>query len=318
MKSLFLSKSERGIIVFHIWKSLKYEIRIVLSLGLIAGGFVWQTHTFSVFPGLFLVIGGVLFLLTKGYNNKVDFGKFRADSDWEKTDRNKLNEIVELQRKMKKWDRDAIDITNNIGCITLFLVIISLVVVLYLVSVNYNLFYSLNIFLLNTLVIVLPFWVTGVRKITKMPALVNKISLFENLILTFTENLKSHKLEYYVMLAGKEKKMPKDVKIKINVKDQPDNFLGVYGQVSINTVSGVDYRYFYMVIVTYKTFGLEKHVKKIELPKNIIKEYKVQNDVEIVVIRQYTTRTSGYQTKPDMIRSIFNATMYNAVEMLKP
>lgn len=317
MKSLFLSKSERDIIVFHIWRSLKYELRIVLSLGLISGGFFWQANTFSVFPGLFLVIGGVLLVLTKGYNNKVDFGKFRVDSDWEKTDIQKLHEIVELQRKMKKWDRDAIDITNNMGCIILFLIIISLVIVLYLVSVNYNLFYSLNIFLLNTLVIILPFWVTGVRKITKMPALVNKINLFENLILTFTENLKPHKVEYYVMLAGKEKKMPKDIKIKINVKDQPDNFLGVYGQISINSVSGVDYPYFYMVIVAYKTFGLEKYVKKIELPKNIIKEYKVQNDVEIIVIRQYTTRTSGYQTKPDMVKSIFNATMYNVLEILK-
>ncbi|MFH2143432.1 MAG: hypothetical protein ABIJ97_13485 [Bacteroidota bacterium] len=317
MKSLFLSKSDRDIIVFHLWKSLKYEIRIFLSLVFILGGFILQVLYFELFPGILLVLTGILFLLTKGYNNKVDFGKFKADTEWEKADQSKLNEIVELQRKMKKWDKDPIDITNGIGCLVLFIVCVALILVLYIFTTSYNLFYSMNIYLVNTLVIVLPFWITGVRKITKMPALVNKINLFHTLITTFTEKLQSHQVENYILLGGKDKNIPYDVKIKINIKDQPDNFLGVYGQVSINTVSGTDYPYFYTVIVTYKTFGLKKHFDKVELPPNIIKEFKEQNDVEIIVIRQHTTKTSGYFTKPAVINAIFNAAMFNAVYIIK-
>ena len=40
-------------------------------------------------------------------------------------------------------------------------------------------------------------------------------------------------------------------------------------------------------------------------PKNILFETKHEGDVGIVVVRQMTTRTSGYHTKPGTIQQIF-------------
>jgi len=40
-------------------------------------------------------------------------------------------------------------------------------------------------------------------------------------------------------------------------------------------------------------------------PENVVLECKSEKDVEIAVIRQYTTKTSGYHTKIADIKKIF-------------
>ncbi|MFH2094529.1 MAG: hypothetical protein ABIJ16_02420 [Bacteroidota bacterium] len=310
--SLFLSKSEQQIVVFHIWKSLPYGKRLMFSFALIIAGLIIQTVTMFFFPGIGLVFLGVLLILTKGYNNQVDFGKFNAGAEWEKTTPEKLEEMDKLIRKMKKWDVNPFDITNNLGCLIFFSVLAVIIVV---IAIAYNLgnySFPAGLIAINTLTIVIPFWVTGTRKITKMPRLINKLKLLRSLVSVLKDWLAAHELEYYIELVGKDTKVPRDIKIKVNLKDQPKEFLGLYGQVSINNVSGADYPYFYCVLVSYNTFGLKAHFDKIELQAGIIKEYKLQKDIEIIVIRQYTTKKTGYHTKPKGMENIFKTALYNA------
>ena len=65
-------------------KSLVYSKRLQLSFGLIIVGCLIQWAMFGLLPGIILVFAGNLFLLVAGYDNRVNFGSFSADSDWDR------------------------------------------------------------------------------------------------------------------------------------------------------------------------------------------------------------------------------------------
>ena len=119
-------------------------------------------------------------------------------------------------------------------------------------------------------------------------------------------DLEKHHIDYYMMLRGTKERIPDDVKIRISIRDQHKDFLGLYGQIVLNMVSGTAHPYFYMVLVAKKGFGLVKAYQNYNPPEKIIKEHKNEGDVEVFVIRQETTRTSGYKTNDKKIRQIFS------------
>jgi hypothetical protein len=72
----------------------------------------------------------------------------------------------------------------------------------------------------------------------------------------------------------------------------------------INEVDGKSYPYFYVVLVARKGYGLGK-VHPHSAAHNLLLEFKVQEETEVLVIRQKTTKTSGYHTNPVMVKNIF-------------
>ncbi len=95
-----------------------------------------------------------------------------------------------------------------------------------------------------------------------------------------------------------------DIKFKINLPNQSKDFLGLFGQIVINDIQGTYYNYFYTVLVAKKQYGMQGITKDIKLPKGIMDEFKIENDVEVLVIRQYTTTTSGYFTNDAKAKQI--------------
>ena len=120
----FLTKQEKGILVFHVWKSLNYNLRMLLSFFMIISGLILQLYMFYIFPGIILVAAGNLLLLVKGYNNLVTGAGYDANAKWEKIDKGKVDEILKMNEKIKKWDISGLDFTNIFGgFIFLFLII---------------------------------------------------------------------------------------------------------------------------------------------------------------------------------------------------
>jgi hypothetical protein len=316
MRSLFLTKGEQGIVIFHIWKSLDYGKRMLLAiLAVLLGGFLQfyayvnnLTNDFVLTLSVLIIFTGNLLLIVKGYNNKIKLDKYTAEKDWVKVDEEQLNKIVNINKKTKSWDTSSLDITNFLGVFVFILV----VGILALVGES-NLFqssFARKVIVLNTIVLFVPHWITGVRRITTTPKLVNKINLFKYLMSGFKQLLREDTLDYLVYVQGKDEMFPRDVKMKIKFKDQPDDFLGMYAQISINNVNDRDYPYFYVVLVAKAQSEILKHIfDKIETPQKVIKEYKTEDDIELIVIRQRTTKTSGYHTKPKSMVYIFNAGM---------
>ncbi len=81
--------------------------------------------------------------------------------------------------------------------------------------------------------------------------------------------------------------------------------LGLYGQVVINAVQGKSYPYFYVVLVAENGSKLKRLYLHYTPPSGIISVFKSQAKVDVFIVRQKTSKTSGYHTKPDRIQRIF-------------
>jgi hypothetical protein len=319
MKNPAASAENRDVVVFHIWKSLAYSRRMVISFLLILSGMAVQAVMTAFFPGCAFVLLGSLLLVVRGYDNRVQVGKFAPDASWEKVDRSKFLEVERLHRDMRRWDRSLLDITNKLG----FFVFAVMAAVIG-ISVMQGMETRTPVIVIisgDAALLLFPHWFTGIRSILTQPLLILKIETFQKVLKP--ENrpwLAGVDVGYFMLMKGGEAKIPGDVKIRLGVKNQPRDFLGLYGQVVANTVNGNSYPYFYVVLVARKGFGLSKIHDAFSPPKNITKEFKVENDVEVLVIRQTTTRTSGYHTKEKQTATILAVGLdlaRRAVEMKK-
>ncbi|MCU0599634.1 MAG: hypothetical protein MUE70_10320 [Desulfobacterales bacterium] len=302
MADLSISRQAQGIVVFRLWKTLPYPVRILLSFGLIIAGFFAQFFTLDFCPGCVGVLLGNLLLIVKGYDNRVKPAKFSPEASWEKVSQNKFTEVERLHRDMKKWDRSLLDITSGPGFMALMVLSAVIGVFYYTASSIYN--SSLMIITYDAALLLLPHWVTGVRTTLTKPNMILKISKFKKLMKNNDGILSGHDIDYYMLLAGDEGKIPDDVKVRINLKHHHKDFLGLYGQMVTNEVNGTSYPYFYVVLVAKKGFGLEKAFNSFSPPAKITKEFKIEGDVEVFVIRQATTETSGYHTSDRQMSSI--------------
>lgn len=310
MSFLNLSQSNRDALVFHVWKSLKYKNRIAISLIFILVGFLIQAITFHFFPGILGVLLGNLLLLNKGIDTRIQKSSFNADTQWVKTTSENLTQIIDLNRKLSKWDKSAFDVTNTLGLLMFLLLIAVSFLVLFASSSSHRL--AALILFLNLIVLVVPHWLTGIKRISTTPKMVKKIKLFQQILSSCQKELKPHTIEYNVLLKGEEKQLPKDLKIRINLKDQPDEFLGLYGQMNMNTVEGKVYPYFYTVLVAKKQMNILANFDKIKLSGGIIKEKEQGEDTDVIIIRQHTTKKSGYHTRKSTMVNILKLGINNA------
>ena len=304
---LILNKNERGIVVFKFFPNLNYEIRLFFSFCLIFAGIFLQIIYLNFISGFVLVLAGSLLQIVKGYNNYIKSGSFYAEADWLKFDEKKLDEIITFDKKLIKWDRSAIDASNKLGLFILIVMVLLLFILFFAAADANNL--VLKIISLDTALLLIPHWVTGIREILRKPKLIIKIKFIKKLISEVNSLLKNAKIDFYVLLKGKKVKLPDDVKIKISLENQPKEFLGFYGQIVVNSVQGNDYPYFYAVIVTKKNSGLLDYYTKYEQPYKIVTSYSVKKDVEVFVIRQDTSIGKGYHTTTNEAAEIFSEGM---------
>jgi hypothetical protein len=290
---------DRGIVVFWLAPSLAYTPRLAASVALIAVGLLFQLPSGSFLPGAIALVAGNLLLLVKGYDNRVDFKGFEAGAHWEPVEMEKLEQLKVLDQKIRRWDRSALDVSNPLGLVAFVLVAGGLAAAAVLGS-GYA-----RLLALDGAVLLLPHWITGIRTILRQPNLLVRIETIESVLHRAKRRLKDHKVTLMMLLSGGDTQIPEDVKFRIDLADRHQDFLGLYGQVVINEVQGRSHPYFYVVLVARKGFGLHDAFRRYASPKNIAKEFKHEREVEVMVIRQHTTKTSGYATKPQAAQHIF-------------
>ena len=282
---------DRAIVVFHVLPSLEYGTRMIAAFGLMAAGFAVQLAMMAVLPGVLLIAGGNLLLLVRGYDNRVDFGAMDPTAEWERVEIDRLEDLVKLHKRMRKWDLSILDITNAAGAV-LFLVIAATTAALAVFSGG-----ILRILVIDAMVLLLPHWVTGVRSILVRPKLMVRVDAVRDVLERSARALAEHEVNLLMLLSGSSTKIPDDIKFKIDIKDRHPDFLGLYGQVVLNEVQGRAYPYFYAVLVARRGFGLEKASSAHGAPPKVTIELNEQDKVEVLVIRQTTTKTSGYHTE---------------------
>ncbi|WP_293815036.1 hypothetical protein, partial [Thiolapillus sp.] len=241
-------------LVFWLWRNMPYNRRMLISFGLIVLGFLLQWYSGEIFSGVIPLLAGNALLLVRGYDNRVEFKGFDPGQQWQKVERRRLYELEELDRKMKRWDRSFIDITNAWGVVT-FVLLVAGLFMMYVFFDTHSAYQGLAVIPVDMGILLLPHWFFGTRTLQRKPGLLIKVGvLLRVLDLAKRPGLQRDAM---MLLKGKEKAMPEDVKIRLLPDDAPEDFLGLYGQVVINNVQGKSYPYFYMVLVARPGMGLQ-------------------------------------------------------------
>ena len=304
-----LTKQQQEVVVFPVVNTLLYSDRLLIGFHLIAAGFLLQYFWFSSPVALgfsfFLIFIGNLLFIVKGYDNRIKFGKFAADAAWELVSDEKIAEIDTLTKRIKQWDRNWLDLSNRRGGFLFTLFCGGVIVTMFRGIDQENL--PLITLAADAFLLTFPHFVMGQRSTQTQPNLTLKIKLFKKLTADkhVSLALSPHTLEYLLLLqTSDERRYPSDVKIRISLANQPAHLLGLYGQIVMNRVGDAKYPYFYVVIVTTKNSGLKRHFETYTPPRNTIKEYKTEGEVDVLVLRQTTTSASGYHTPHSAMRNI--------------
>jgi len=154
-------------------------------------------------------------------------------------------------------------------------------------------------------VLLIPHWVTGTRSILTRPRLLVQIGTIRDVLEANATALGRHKVVPLMLLAGDTVPIPSDVKFRVDLAAHHEDFLGLYGQVSINEVQGTSYPYFYVVLVARQGYGLGPAHRRYRPPPNIVGEFDTKGEVEVLIIRQHTTENSGYHTTTGTAEEIF-------------
>lgn len=294
------NKEERGIVVFLLWKGLAYQKRLVLALGVIILGLLLQAITWNLWLGLPFILGGNLLLVVRGYDNRVDFGKFDPTRKWTAVATEKLDELLELDQRIKQWDRSFLDISNPLGCFG-FVLMLMITVPITFAPEPYRM---LGI---DALILFLPHWVTGIRSTLRRPDMLTKVTTLKAILQRAGTLLEPYEVQLMMELSEGDAKIPSDVKVKLQKPGADPALLGLYGQVVLNKVEGTAHPYFYVVLVAKQGYGLDRVYREFTPPRGFVAEYKTQQDVEVLVIRRRTTKTSGYKTTPAHAATILSA-----------
>lgn len=300
---------------FYVLKGLSYSTRMTLYLSLIAAGFLFQILMMMVWPGAVFLVFATVLNLVRGYDSRVRLKAFDNDSNWTSVDMKQIHQIEELEKKTTKWDNDLLDISNGTGMLIFILTLVGLMLAsIFLGSISdYNA--AGGIFITDAIILVLPMWFNGIRRVLKQGNLSIKVDIIKKMEEFFqTVKKEGENFKPALMLARDKngKSVPTDSRFTITFDNMPEGFYGIQAQININLVQGSSYPYFYCVIATKKGFGLENYVGKIPVPKNVVINCEKDNEAEVIVIRQYTTNTSGYHTKINDCKKILDGAMAGA------
>lgn len=296
----FPPPEKRDSVHFYFAKEMDYDRRVFVTIGLLAIGLLLQVIFLVPWFGIPFLIMAVGLMLVKGYDSRARLKKYQPDANWTDVDMAKIDQIEELRKRNKDWDKDAIDISNFQGCMMFLVVAIAVVALTVLTMLLTNDIYVTLIIPMDAFILFVPMWFTGMRFVLTQPNLAVKIKVLK-LVEDYFNKLKTEG-EVFVpaMMLTKDDKgnaVPTDVRFTIRFAQPPPGLYGLQAQININLVQGNSYPYFYCVIAARPGFGLGRYQATELQTKQVIIEYQEDANAEVLVIRQFTTKTSGYHTK---------------------
>ncbi|OGF64817.1 MAG: hypothetical protein A2Y62_19465 [Candidatus Fischerbacteria bacterium RBG_13_37_8] len=295
--------------VFLIYKTLPQSIRQVISASLLVIGFVLQLKA-SVFVGSIFILCVSLLNLTRGIKIKTPSTK---SSKWERATFAEYVKILTKIQQIKKWR----------GTSTLTKVVLIILYCFFglpsLIGAAVGLGQIFGIIFLDFNLLFIPLFISGTRSIWIPTHIQIKVETLLNIKeLAPIKGNPEVKIQPFLMVGQSDIKesFPLDAKIMIELTNAPKDFLGIQVQVSINTVGSSNYPYAYAVIIAKQTLNLDMK-NMFSTHDKIVFEYEKQEEMDILVIRQFTTKTSGYHTTDAIIAAIIKQAFRAAAILLQ-
>ena len=295
----FPPPEKRDVVRFYLAKNLPYNPRLYLMLILLAVGFGLQILFLNAAYGALFLLAGVVLVLIKGYDSRVRIKGFSLDPNWKTVSIDKIQEIEQLRKRSRKWDYDVLDISNPLGIFSLIFIGGLALVASFFLGILANDLRVTIILATDIAIFMVPLWFSGMRFILKQPNLAIRVNIILELYEVFkTTKLEGEEFKPALMLTKGDKgeSVPIDARFSIAFPNSPEGFYGLQAQINLNVVQGTSYPYFYCALAAKPGFGLSQYKEKINHGK-IVCEYQEDNKAEVLVIRQYTTKQSGYHTK---------------------
>ncbi len=305
-------------IVFHFFPKLSTAQRWIIFIMLVISGLLLQMLTRNFWSGSVLLFLASLLMSHKGIDLRAHPERFNHHTEWKNSTRSQIEELLTMYRKMKIWDRSGYEVSSCAGGL-FFVLLLAAGFTIMIAGIEENdlmmIFSGGNLLMLMT-----PQYFSGFRKYDAGA----RVILYARECLqaaTMIEEMQPGKIKvsFLTLLAKKANSdifYPKEVKLKMTTDDAPESFMGAYGQLSVNKVGSNEYPYFYTVLIFKPEFELERKMHGIQLRNDVmIKEFSSENGVDVLVLRQRTTRTSGYHTNAKAVRGIL-ATTFDVYEQL--
>ncbi len=334
--SVLPPQEKSGEIKFFVMKSLPYRQRMLIVGAALAGGLALQL-VIGFWPGFALMFFGALMGMNSGYNSSP---QLIAGEEWARVTPNEYEKVIQKAEELRAWDEDLFDGTNTLGVVG-FAVAMALLAGAYFaadMSFGFPPEYWLY-FGLDALTLLVPLWFVGTRDYLKKDRLIVKIEALKRIMEALQGNSEVQVQPMLALAATKAGgKEPEDARLMIKILGAPKDFYGIQAQVSINSVQGKDYPYLYCVLIAKAGSGLLANSTAIEPQPEIgwldqigaflvggkgggtgEMTYEASNsgDVDIIVARQLTTRTSGYYTQPSAARSVVECSLKLAKTLLQ-
>lgn len=279
---------------YVVLDAISPTVRTIVSVFLVAIGYLFQLTSRNVLLGLPFIILCVILNLVKSINIQRSTVKKYS---WQEVTPDRIDLVLEQCRKVKKFN------TSEIGCIIAIFVIFifGVVFIVPLVTILAHISFALTATVINAIILFVGLAFSGRRRAWMPNALDIKAEIVQRLIASpiIKKDPALTPAPYLEVGEGDHGSVPNDTRFMVRFKDAPKEFLGVQGQISINSVKGRAYPYFYVVIIARPVFGLLDKFKGKKVDKCVI-EHKKTAEVDVVVIRQKTTKTSGYYTNERM------------------
>jgi hypothetical protein len=276
--------------VYLVLDKITPQLRGFVSVLLVATGFILQFSSKNILAGLPFIIACVILNLIRGVSVKqIHPLKY----DWQEVTPGKIDQVLDHCKKIKKFR------SGNIGCIiTVFIIFIfGISFGAPLLPLIIKAPFPLLAAIINAVILFTGLGLSG-RKSAWMPSGLDiKTEIVKRLLDSplIKKDPSLQPVPYLRIGKAKEGTLPNDARVLFKFKDAPSDFIGLQGQISINSVKSRQYPYFYVVLIAKPPFKLFEKFGKHSIDKLVI-EQKETTEVDVIVVRQKTTKTSGYHT----------------------
>lgn len=306
---------------FKILPGLPYGGRMGLAAVALAGGVLIQLQPLPLavaWGGPFVLFG---ILLTMAASKTNDPGALRGEKTWEQVTAEEFARIRNLVERGKRWARqDAFGAVGLRGCGTMLLLLTALLAGWVIMTANKMTAVATVWAADGGVFLVLTFF-SGVRRVWQPPVM-TKIDILQHILVQEAAR-PTPRLNFQPMLEvqkdAQKGQLPTDARILVSIDGAPADLIGFQIQCSINDVSGTKHPYLYTVIIARKAFRLEDRVSNtVAAPQDVLTLEHADAEVDVLVIRQKTTKTSGYSTSPADTARILAETTAIALALAGP
>lgn len=279
--------------IYLFFDTISAQLRNVVSFLLIATGFLFQLSSRNILAGIPFIIVCLVLNLMKGVSIK----RIRPTNvTWQQVTPEKIEQVSVQCKKIKKFRGSG---AGAIVVVVFFLIMwftFGMPLLKALSSFPFPLIATIT----NAVILFSGLALTGHKSAWMPNALDIKIEIVKRLINSALIKADPVLQAVPYLEIGETEKgtVPMDARLLIKFNNAPETFIGLQGQISINTVKSRDYPYFYVVLLAKPEFSLFEKFGKHVLDKLTV-EQKETADVDVIVIRQHTTKTSGYHTDED-------------------